>query len=143
MTIRVGQLPREGNALFGQITVNGCGIQPLHLAPDETQRVTAFDSLLDGAASHARTLTTHPAYEKCRRSRAVDRATDRIPDGHRLLESLVRYSEHGQDYSDEIRLVIRANDLRSIDPARLAAPERRFPVALLPGLAVAAAESFK
>ncbi len=113
----------EGRALFGQRTHSeGDGLVPEAHAEDAGIRVKSFDALLDGVRSYARNLNTHAAYAEFRRLRAQMRRTARTPVGlnsMRLVETLKNYSERGMDYVQTIKTIIRVNNLREFDGAKL------------------------
>ncbi|WP_343713830.1 glucosaminidase domain-containing protein [Inquilinus sp.] len=96
------------NALFGQTA--GSAV-----------RYAAFDRLIDGVASYARNLNTHPAYAGFRARRAALRAARLELDGYDLASTLTRYSTRGTAYIRDVRAMIRGNDLAELDSARLAA----------------------
>lgn len=96
------------NALFGQTA--GSAV-----------RYAAFDRLIDGVASYARNLNTHPAYAGFRARRAALRAARQELDGYDLASTLMRYSTRGTAYIRDVRAMIRGNDLVELDSARLAA----------------------
>lgn len=96
------------NALFGQTA--GSAV-----------RYAAFDRLIDGVASYARNLNTHPAYAGFRARRAELRAARLELDGYDLASTLLRYSTRGTAYIRDVRAMIRGNDLVELDSARLAA----------------------
>lgn len=108
----------EGRALFGQRTfAEGAGMVP-EKAPDGGFLVKSFVELRDGVRSYAHNLNTHAAYRGFReRRQAMHR--EGIVDPLRLIETLTRYSERGTDYIDSLRVIIRVNDLRAFDKARL------------------------
>ena len=67
-------------------------------------------------------LNTHAAYAEFRRLRAQMRRTARTPVGlnsMRLVETLKNYSERGMDYVQTIKTIIRVNNLREFDGAKL------------------------
>ncbi len=113
----------EGRALFGQRTfVDGSGLVPAAYGDDASFRVKSFDALLDGVRSYARNLNTHNAYAEFRRMRAEMRVTARTPVGlnsMRLADALTSYSERGRAYVETIKSIIRVNNLRQLDGARL------------------------
>jgi len=113
----------DGHALFGQRThAKGKGIVPAAHAADSGIKVKAFDALLDGVRSYARNLNTHNAYRDFRKLRAGMRSKARNSVGFnsmRLVETLERYSERGTAYVETIQSIIRVNNLRELDGARL------------------------
>lgn len=113
----------EARALFGQRAhPEGDGIIPTAYSEGDGIKVKSFNALLDGVRSYARNLNTHKAYTRFREKRADMRLTARSPVGLNslgLAEALTSYSERGQAYVDTIRTIIRANNLRQLDGARL------------------------
>lgn len=113
----------EGRALFGQRGhVDSPGLVPEAHAGDSEIRVKSFTALLDGVRSYARNLNTHAAYADFRKLRARMRETARSPIGLNsmsLVETLESYSERGAAYVETIQSIIRVNNLRQLDGARL------------------------
>lgn len=112
---------REGNALFGQWTWDGDGIEPLRRDDGRTHKIRAFSTLLDSVRAYALNLNSHDAYRALRKARAAMRAAGRTPDGYALAGYLTRYSERGEAYVDGLRALMETNDLRRFDEAKLAA----------------------
>jgi Bax protein len=94
---------REGNALFGQWTW-GEGMRPANQRTESLgdYRVAAFDSTALSAYSYALNLNTGSAYSDLRRRRADLRRQNLRVSGSALAETLLRYSERGQDYVDDL-----------------------------------------
>lgn len=135
---------REGNALFGQWTTSEHrGIVPASRDEGKTHKIRAFDTPAESVESYFRNLNTHRAYRDLRAARAVMRgvasstaelpagstdslaapsadATDTMVDSMRLADTLIAYSEKGQDYVDLLKSVIRINALQDFDGSRLA-----------------------
>jgi Bax protein len=61
------------------------------------------------------TLNSHPAYESLRSIRAKALAQSGRVSGTELAAGLIRYSERGQAYVDELQAMIRVNGLE-LDP---------------------------
>jgi Bax protein len=83
----------------------------------------SFDSLIGAVRSYTRNLNTHAAYRDFRSERAKLRGKtgeSATLDGLKLVGALVPYSERGQPYLDDIRIVIRNNRLEQFDRSRLA-----------------------
>ena len=111
---------REGNALFGQRVFGADGHQiPRRRDTGKRHKIKAFDSLYHSVRAYAHNLNTHDAYGRFRHARAAARADGRPLDGLALASTMIRYSERGEDYVRSIRTIIRANDLRRLDDARL------------------------
>lgn len=114
---------QEGNALFGQIGLQG-GAEPAALKSTADGTVfRSFDSLIGAVRAYTRNLNTHAAYRDFRAERAKLRSKtgeSAMLDGLKLVGALVPYSERGQPYLDDIRTVIRNNRLEQFDRSRLA-----------------------
>ncbi|MGE5546619.1 MAG: glucosaminidase domain-containing protein [Solirubrobacterales bacterium] len=103
---------RKGRNLFGQIA-------------DDDGRLATFGSLHEAVRAYIHNLNTHRAYEPLRRARAAARARGLWADGLTLAGALTSYSERGTAYVDNIRALIRRNDLARFDNARLGKSPRR------------------
>ncbi|MFM2129089.1 MAG: hypothetical protein RL477_635 [Pseudomonadota bacterium] len=114
---------QEGRALFGQRThAEGTGLIPEAHAEEAGIKVKSFDELLEAVRSYARNLNTHNAYADFRLMRAKMREQARDVSGFnsmRLVETLESYSSRGRDYINSIKTIIRVNNLRRLDGARL------------------------
>ena len=110
---------RLGNAVFGQIRVDGHGIASEDDDHDPDIRFAAFELLLDGVRSDARNLNTHPAYRAFRGMRAELRSEGQGADGHALAGTLLAYSELGGEYVAFVRLIMRQNGLAAFEQAEL------------------------
>ncbi len=110
----------EGNALFGQWTVEGdLGIVPARRDADRSHKIKVFETLLDAVKAYAHNLNTHRAYRQFRAERADLRRLGTFLDGFALSSSLTNYSERGEDYVESLRSLIRGNHLRKLDRAEL------------------------
>lgn len=110
---------RTGNNMFGEwCFVEGCGMVPLRRVPGKTHEVATFDSVNQSIRAYLRNINTHAAYADLRKLRARIRARKDEPAGVDLARGLVRYSERGQAYVDELRNMIRANRRLMIASAR-------------------------
>jgi Bax protein len=109
-----------GNALFGQWTW-GKGLKPTEQRTSEfgDQRVAAFDSIVLAAYSYALNLNTGRAYHDFRLKRADLRRQKQRISGTILAETLLRYSERGQAYVNDLEALIRQNQFDAVDDAYL------------------------
>jgi Bax protein len=82
-------------------------------------QMRAFESIVEAVSAYAMNLNTHFAYRKFRQQRAEMRNKDALIDGYVLAGTLLAYSERGQDYIDFLRLIMRTENLRPLDEARL------------------------
>lgn len=106
----------EGNNLFGHwCFVEGCGLVPERRPAGAQHEVAAFDSTATAVRRYLYNLNTHRAYRPLRSLRAEARAEGRPLSGLELAGGLSRYSERGQPYVRDVRIVIRANDLETYD----------------------------
>lgn len=103
---------RQANNMFGVwCFTEGCGLTPLARAEGLTHEVARYDSVQDSIDAYIRTLNTNSAYVELRDIRANSREMADHFTGHELAEGLLRYSERGEDYVEEIQMMIRVNDL--------------------------------
>lgn len=111
---------RKGNALFGQYHISSKSARTVAGAHvPGTFQVRAFDNVVQSVAAYASNLNTHHAYRKFRKQRADMRDNNGVIDGYVLAGQLLAYSERGQDYVDFLRLIMRTENLRPLDEARL------------------------
>ncbi|MCA3263308.1 MAG: glucosaminidase domain-containing protein [Telmatospirillum sp.] len=100
---------KDGHSVFGH----------MRFGVDDEGRVRHFADLPTAVEAYALNLNTHRAYAEFRRARAALRAEGKPLDGHSLAQHLHRYSERRMDYVRDVRSVMRANALRSLDQAKL------------------------
>ena len=112
---------REGNALFGQWTWGNKGMTPAEQRAETLgdYRVAAFETTALSAYSYTLNLNTGNAYRDLRLRRAELRRQNQRVSGTALAETLLRYSERGQVYVDELKALIRINKLDATDDAYL------------------------
>ena len=107
---------RTANNLFGEwCFTEGCGIVPSRRAEGATHEVEEFDTVYDSVDSYFRNLNSHPAYRGVRERREAARKAGRAFRGAELAAGLTRYSERGDAYIEELRLIMRVNDLDDYD----------------------------
>jgi Bax protein len=107
---------REGNNLFGQwVTGDTPGLMPSDADPGDGYRVAAYDTVAHSVRSYLRNLNTHRAYRQLRHWRADLRAANEPLDSTILSAGLVRYSQRGEAYVEELLSVIRGNRLDRYD----------------------------
>ncbi len=120
-----------GNALFGEWTWNAAeGIMPARRDSNARHFVRRFPDLRASLASYMRNLNSHRAYVRLRQLRNEMLGLGMPLRGERLAETLVSYSQEGEDYVRKLRRMIRSNDLERFDRARLQ-PLRRKRVLVL------------
>lgn len=102
----------QANNIFGQWCYRkGCGLVPSRRAEGAKHEVQKFETVNDALAAYYRNINTHRAYRELREKRAQLRKQGQPPSGHVLVGELLRYSSRGQVYVDELRELIRYNDL--------------------------------
>lgn len=109
---------RTGNALYGQIQSVGRHSVSVPWKPGAGMP-QPFTDVGEATEAYIANLNTHPAYTGFRNQRAAMRERGEDPDGFRLIGALLRYSERGQEYVQFVRQIMRENDLRDFDKAKL------------------------
>lgn len=109
---------RNGNALYGQIQSVGRHSVSVPWKPGAGMP-QPFTDVGESTEAYIANLNTHPAYAGFRNQRAAMRERGEDPDGFRLIGALLRYSERGQEYVQFVRQIMRENDLRDFDKAKL------------------------
>ncbi|MCC7165973.1 MAG: glucosaminidase domain-containing protein [Rhodospirillales bacterium] len=111
---------RDGNALFGQGTINEeKGIVPTDRQGKGPYAVRRFGSLAEAVRAYTLNLNTHKAYRDFRQARWRAREEGKDPEGLELAGTLAGYSARGDGYVETIRTIIRKNGLAALDDARL------------------------
>ena len=97
------------------------GIKPAEqrTATHGDYRVAAFDSTGMSVASYALSLNTHSAYREFRAKREELRSKGQPVNGAQLVDTMLRYSERGQAYVNELKSLMRQNRLEVADEAQL------------------------
>jgi len=119
-TSRFAQL---GNNLFGQwVFHRDQGIAPLERPDDANYSLARFPSLGHAVEAYLENLNGFSAYREFRQLRRQMRDAELPLDSYRLAEGLTNYSTRREAYVEEIRAVIRSNDLTRFDQASLTDP---------------------
>jgi Bax protein len=100
---------REGNNLFGIWTWKDKGIVPYRREDNKTHKVALYPSLIDSIRAYCLTLNRFSAYTKFRTIRQQNR------DSFLLSEGLTKYSQKGMVYVNDIKNIIRVNNLQKFD----------------------------
>lgn len=109
---------QKGNSLFGQWSFSGEGMVPEQQRKEHgDHRVAAYEWPFDSVRSYFLNLSSHPAYEDFRRIRAELKAAGKPATSLALADGLLKYSERGQEYVDELKGIIRANQFDVADGA--------------------------
>ena len=110
---------QEGNALFGQWTWSGEGIKPSDADDDTTHKVMKFKVLQASVRAYQRNLNTHSSYKNFRYVRAELRDEEKKLDSMVLSEYLDKYAETGREYVIVLQKIIKQNNLKDFDDAKL------------------------
>ena len=109
----------EGNALFGQWTWSGEGLKPKDADKDEGHKVMKFNVLQASVRAYQRNINTHSTYRGFREARAKLRDKGEPLDSLILAEYLKEYAETGNQYVEVLQKIIKQNNLKDFDEARL------------------------
>jgi Bax protein len=109
----------KGNALFGQWTWSGDGLKPKNAQKGEEHKVMKFHSLQLSVRAYLRNLNTHSSYKNLRRARTELRNRNKLLDSIILSNHLDKYAETGNEYIQVLQKIIKQNDLKDFDEARL------------------------
>tara|TARA_B100001057_G_scaffold483056_1_gene559297 strand:+ start:1577 stop:2653 length:1077 start_codon:yes stop_codon:yes gene_type:complete len=110
---------QEGNALFGQWTWSGEGLKPKDADKDQGHKVMKFNVLQASVRAYQRNLNTHSSYKNLRRARAQLRDKGLPLDSLLLVKFLNQYAETGEKYVEVLQKIIKQNDLKDFDDAKL------------------------
>ena len=110
---------QEGNALFGQWTWSGDGLKPKNADKNRGHKVMKFLILRLSVRAYLRNLNTHSSYRDLRKARAKLRDLEKPLDSLILSKHLDKYAETGKHYTDVLKKIIRQNNLKDFDEARL------------------------
>lgn len=121
---------QDARNFFGQwCWTAGCGIVP-HARPEgQVYEVRLFDSMESSVRSYIRNLNTHFAYQDLRSIRQELRLNQQPITAVALSAGLIRYSERGEEYIEELNQMIRVNRpiiqeiLSEADTSELTTPE--------------------
>ena len=105
----------EGNALFGQWTWNGSGIEPLKRDKEEKHKILKFPILRASVKAYIKNLNTQNAYKKFRDKRLVMRNKKQKLSGLELIHSLDKYAETGKEYTKTLEKIILQNSLSDFE----------------------------
>ncbi len=109
----------EGNALFGQWTWSGEGLKPKESDSNEGHKVMKFNVLQASVRAYQRNLNTHSTYKNFRKARAELRDLGKPLDSIILAKFLDKYAETGNQYVEVLQKIIKQNDLKDFDDAKL------------------------
>jgi Bax protein len=110
---------QEGNALFGQWTWSGEGLKPKDADVDKGHKVMKFNVLQASVRAYQRNLNTHRTYREFRKARAELRDLNKPLDSLELSKYLNKYAETGNQYVEVLQKIIKQNNLKDFDDAKL------------------------
>lgn len=103
---------RKGFNFFGhQCFQRGCGFTPRNRSAGRRHEVAKFESVEHAVRAYVHNLNTHRRYKRFRTHRAALRKSGERLRGTTLAAGLEHYSERGIEYVNEVRSMIRRNDL--------------------------------
>lgn len=106
----------EGNNFFGQwCYTEGCGLIPQSRIAGATHEVAKFKTAQDSVHAYFMNLNRNRAYSELRdmREEQLDKSTEHLRSDEVALEltnGLLRYSERGSDYVEELQAMININN---------------------------------
>lgn len=101
---------REGYNFFGLWCFKrGCGFVPSQRNKGAAHEVARFDNISRATYTYMRNLNRHRAYKDLRSIRARLRMNQKPITGMALAEGLMKYSERGAAYVEELQSMIRFN----------------------------------
>ena len=109
----------EGNAIFGQWTWNGQGIEPLLKDKSKNHKILRFPILRASVKAYKNNLNTHKGYIKFREKRKNLRDKNKKINGLELTKTLGNYAEAGSEYVKILAQIIVQNRLMDFEPVRL------------------------
>jgi len=109
----------EGNAIFGQWTWTGQGIEPLNKGKHEGHKILRFPILRASVKAYQNNLNTHKGYSEFREKRRSLRKRNKSIKGLDLTDTLDRYAQTGKEYTDILEQIIKQNDLSDFETVQL------------------------
>ena len=110
----------EGNAIFGQWTWTGQGIEPLNKGKNQAHKILRFPILRASVKAYKNNLNTHKSYIKFREKRQNLRERNKKINGLELTKTLNNYAQTGSEYTKILNQIILQNRLMDFEPVRLA-----------------------
>ncbi len=105
----------EGNAIYGQWTWNGDGIEPLEKTKDQNHKILKFPLLRASVKAYINNLNTHRGYKSFRVKRAELRKKNKELAGIDLIHELSNYAQTGKEYTKTLEKIIKQNDLDELE----------------------------
>ena len=105
----------EGNAIYGQWTWNGDGIEPLEKTKDQNHKILKFPLLRASVKAYITNLNTHRGYKSFREKRSELRKKNKQLSGLELIHELKNYAQTGEEYTKILEKIIKQNDLDELE----------------------------
>ena len=105
----------EGNAIYGQWTWNGDGIEPLEKNKNQNHKILKFPLLRASVKAYINNLNTHRGYKSFRVKRAELRKNNKKLTGLELIHELKNYAQNGKEYTRILEQIIKQNDLDELE----------------------------
>ena len=109
----------EGNAIFGQWTWTGKGIEPLLRDKSKNHKILRFPILRASVKSYKKNLNTHKSYKEFRAKRRDMRERNKKISGLELTKTLDNYAQTGDEYTKILKQIIVQNKLTDFELVRL------------------------
>jgi Bax protein len=109
----------EGNAIYGQWTWNGDGIEPLEKTKDQNHKILKFPLLRASVKAYIDNLNTHRGYKSFRIKRADLRKQNKKLTGIGLIHELENYAQTGKEYTKILEKIINQNDLDELESVKI------------------------
>ena len=109
----------EGNAIFGQWTWTGQGIEPLNKGKNQAHKILRFPILRASVKAYKNNLNTHKVYSTFREKRSKLRNRNRKIKGTDLTDTLDKYAQTGKEYTKILEQIIKQNDLSDFETVQL------------------------
>ena len=109
----------EGNAIFGQWTWTGQGIEPLNKGKHEGHKILRFPILRASVKAYKNNLNTHKGYAEFREKRFTYRKRNKSIKGLNLTDTLDRYAQTGKEYTEILEQIIKQNNLSDFESVQL------------------------
>ena len=109
----------EGNAIFGQWTWKGDGIEPLEKSSDQNHKILKFPLLRASVKAYITNLNSHNGYKDFRKKRFELREQNKPLIGQELIDELDNYAQTGKEYTKVLRQIIDQNDLDEFETVEI------------------------
>ncbi len=109
----------EGNAMYGQWTWDGDGIEPSQKDKEKEHKILKFPKLQSSVSAYMKNLNTHRGYSEFRKERAKKRESNKKITGIDLVDYLYNYAQTGSEYVKTLKKIIQQNNLTDFDSSIL------------------------